>query len=259
MRLNLVLTQSIASRSTLKTASLHAHHYKYREIATRNGFASIKRRYQSTQTTTLSDIDSSNVVKKAQIWESKLIYEGGLTKAAKIMKLASIASLVGASAAIPFFFTEYSDVPTTARTVLALTTMGMTGSSTAMVAWALRPYITSLHVLQNANVSEENVRESIGLHTPLLVETMTLLAQPRTRLVFPAQLASSTLPMSSWVVRESDSALSAAAKRILDQINSSRTGKLVEAAKPGDLFFAHTHGELSAEMKQIVAAAPGQD
>ncbi|KAJ2617134.1 hypothetical protein H4S08_000458 [Coemansia sp. RSA 1365] len=174
------------------------------------------------------------------------------------MKLASIASLVGASAAIPFFFTGDSDVPTTARTVLALTTLGMTGSSTALVAWALRSYITSLRVLQDASAGEE-LRGSIGPHTPLLVETMTLLARPRTRLVFPSQLAPSTQPMTSWVVRQSDSELDAAAKQILTQINRGRAGKPVEAAKSGDLFFAHTQGDLSAEMKHIVAASPRQD
>ncbi|PIA14241.1 hypothetical protein COEREDRAFT_10601 [Coemansia reversa NRRL 1564] len=135
----------------------------------------------------------------------------------------------------------------------------MTGSSTAVVAWALRSYITSLRVLQDASAGEEELSGSIGPHTPLLVETMTLLARPRTRLVFPSQLAPSTQPMTSWVVRQSDSELNAAAKQILAQINRGRVGKPVEAAKSGDLFFAHTQGGLSAEMKQIVAASPGQE
>ncbi|KAI8323713.1 hypothetical protein GQ54DRAFT_244719, partial [Martensiomyces pterosporus] len=77
------------------------------------------------------------------------VYEGGLAKSAKIMKIASVASLVGASAAVPFFFLGDSDVPSAARTILAATTIGMTASSTAIVTWALKPYITSLRVLQD--------------------------------------------------------------------------------------------------------------
>ncbi|KAJ2760859.1 hypothetical protein IWQ57_006196, partial [Coemansia nantahalensis] len=103
----------------------------------------------------------------------RVVYEGGLSRVARVMKLASVASVVGATAAVPLFFAAESDVPTAARAVLAATTLGMTGTSTGLLAWALRPYITSLAVLDG---------NEIGPHTPLLVDTMTLLARRHTRL-----------------------------------------------------------------------------
>ncbi|KAJ1831173.1 mitochondrial proton-transporting ATP synthase complex assembly [Coemansia sp. RSA 2711] len=177
---------------------------------------------------------------------ARIIYEGGLSKAAKVMKLASVASLVGASAAIPFFFLGDSDVPQAARTILAATTLGMTGSSTAIVAWALKPYVTAIRTLDDA----------IGPQTPLLVDTMTLLAQRRRRLVFPEQLAPATLPLTSWMVREPSDELAAKAQEILSLVNG-RTGK-VAVARAGDVFYAHTQGELGTEMQQIIAASPCQ-
>ncbi|KAJ1890712.1 hypothetical protein LPJ66_007319 [Kickxella alabastrina] len=186
-------------------------------------------------------------------WTTKLVYEGSLTKAAKVMKLASVASLVGASAAVPLFFSGDSDVPSSARTILALTTIGMTASSTAIVTWALKPYITSLYTL-NQNGAEEVVDGG-----PVIVETMTFLAQPRTRLVFPEQLRPATLPMTSWVVVDADERMKSIAQGILAQINAGRKRDLVKLAGEGDLFYAHTQGPVSAEMQKIIASAPCQE
>ncbi|KAJ1858038.1 hypothetical protein GGF49_002526 [Coemansia sp. RSA 1853] len=177
--------------------------------------------------------------------QPRVVYEGGLTKAAKVMKLASIASFVGASAAVPFFFTGDSAVPSAARTILALTTIGMTGSSTGIVTWALRPYITSISVLST---------EEITAQTPLLVETMTVLAQPKVRLVFPEQLKPATQPLSSWVVDEISQELNDKAAKVLEEVNKGRK-RLVTVAKPGDLFYAHMEGGLGSEMEQIIAVA----
>ncbi|KAJ2830236.1 hypothetical protein IWW50_000398 [Coemansia erecta] len=185
------------------------------------------------------------------VWQTRPVYEGGLTKAAKVMKLASVASLVGASAAVPFFFTGDSTVPSAARTILALTTIGMTGASTGIVAWALRPYITSLNI---AFMDAEKGSEEVNANTPLLIETMTLLARPRVRLVFPGQLEPASQPMSSWCVEQPSIELADRTKVILEQINRGRKIQ-VTAAQPGDLFYAHTEGELSSEMQQIIAVA----
>ncbi|KAJ2503119.1 hypothetical protein GGH96_000562 [Coemansia sp. RSA 1972] len=182
--------------------------------------------------------------------QPRVVYKGGLTKAARVMKLASIASFVGASAAVPFFFTGDSTVPSAARTILAITTLGMTGSSTGIVTWALRPYITSISVLNN---------EEITAQTPLLVQTMTVWAQPKVRLVFPAQLKPATQPLSSWVVDTLPSELSDKAEKVLEEVNKGRK-RLVTVAQKGDLFYAHMEGELGSEMEQIVAVAgPSQD
>ncbi|KAJ2250995.1 hypothetical protein GGH97_000222 [Coemansia sp. RSA 475] len=177
--------------------------------------------------------------------QPRVVYEGGLTKAARVMKLASIASFVGASAAVPFFFTGDSTVPSAARTILALTTLGMTGSSTGIVTWALRPYITSISVLNN---------EEITPQTPMLVQTMNVWAQPKVRLVFPVQLKPATQPLSSWVVSEVPLEISDKADKVLQEVNKGRK-KLVTMAKQGDLFYAHMEGGLGPEMEQIVRAA----
>ncbi|KAJ2741693.1 hypothetical protein GGI20_005012 [Coemansia sp. BCRC 34301] len=182
------------------------------------------------------------------------IYEGGLAKAARVMKLASVASLVGASAALPFFFTGDSDIPSGARTILALTTLGMTGSSTALVTWALRPYITSLHIVPPVS------QEEIGPNTPLLVDTLTFLAQTKTRLVFPQQLVPAAMPLTSWTVREPSESLVLQSRAILETVNKGRKkSQFVKLAREGDVFYAHTQGPVSAEMKRILDAAPCQE
>ncbi|KAJ1933246.1 hypothetical protein EC988_009184, partial [Linderina pennispora] len=185
-------------------------------------------------------------------WQPVSVYKGSLGKAARVMKMASVASLVGASAAIPFFFGGDSDVPQTARTILAVTTMGMTGSSTAIVTWALKPYIVNMSILQSGEAE-------VGPDTPLLVETMTFLGQPLTRLVFPHQLAPATLPLTSWVSREPTEAGRQVAQEILAEINQGRTKDVVHLAKAGDAFYAHTQGPISQKMREIVAASPCQE
>ncbi|KAJ1865294.1 hypothetical protein LPJ78_002782 [Coemansia sp. RSA 989] len=182
------------------------------------------------------------------VWQTKEIYQGGLAKAAKVMKLASVASFVGASCAVPFFFAGESDVPSAARTILAVTTIGMTGSSTAIITWALRPYITSLKLVYKDH-------PQIDPHTPLLIETMTFLAQSKTRLVFPEQLAPATMPLTSWVVEPPSESLASKAQQILSQINSSQNK--ITIAQPGDQFYAHSQGQISAEMQQVLAATKG--
>ncbi|KAJ2162965.1 hypothetical protein GGF46_000151 [Coemansia sp. RSA 552] len=184
----------------------------------------------------------------------QLVYEGGLAKAAKVMKLASVASLVGASAAVPFFFTGTSDVPEAARAILALTTVGMTASSTVLVTWALRAYITKLNVIHLGS------SEEIGPQTPLLVETMTFLAQTKSRLVFPEQLVPATMPMTSWATKEASAAAKEAARPILEQINRGSSSKPTTLAQPGDLFYAHIAegAAISNEMKKIIAVSPCQ-
>ncbi|KAJ2785119.1 hypothetical protein H4R18_000707 [Coemansia javaensis] len=177
----------------------------------------------------------------------RVVYEGGLARAARVMKLASVASLVGASAAVPFFFAGDSDVPQAARTVLAATTLGMTGSSTALAAWALGPYVTALSVRDSS--------AEIGPRTPLLVDTMTVLARRRTRLVFPAMFGPATQPLASWAVLPPDAELDQLARDVLAQINPGRPAP-VALARPGDAFYAHLQGELSPEMKRIIAASP---
>ncbi|KAI9502458.1 hypothetical protein BX070DRAFT_226200 [Coemansia spiralis] len=198
-------------------------------------------------------------------WKPTLVYEGGLTKAAKIMKIASVASLVGASAAVPFFFTGDSEVPSTARAVLAATTIAMTGSSTLMVTWALKPYITSLYAFEDTTAkpqdhNSEDAELTILPSTPLVVETLTFLARPRTRLMFPEQLAPATAPMTSWTVRSLPEPLMATANAVLEHINKDRKkSDQVQLAQEGDTFYAHTQGPISAAMQKIIAASPCQE
>ncbi|KAJ1951000.1 hypothetical protein FBU59_000415 [Linderina macrospora] len=185
-------------------------------------------------------------------WQPISVYTGSLSKAARVMKMASVASLVGASAAVPFFFGGDSDVPQTARTILAITTMSMTGTSTAIVTWALKPYIVNMSILQNGEAD-------IGPDTPLLVETMTFLGQPLTRLVFPHQLEPATKPLTSWVSREPTENGKQLAQEILKEINLGRKKDLVQLAQAGDAFYAHTQGQISKKMREIVSASPCQE
>ncbi|KAJ1720733.1 hypothetical protein LPJ53_004660 [Coemansia erecta] len=213
-----------------------------RRSVARQGVSYLARRHQSSST-------------GGPMWQTKLVYEGGLAKAAKVMKLASVASFVGATAAVPLFFTGDSDVPSSARTILALTTIGMTASSTALVTWALRPYVVSLRVVSPSEPSGQTMAEGI----PMLVETLTVLAQPRTRLVFTGQLRPAALPMTSWIAVDASEKMKDMAEGILQEVNQGRKKDLVALARQGDLFYAHTQGPVSDEMAKILAAAPSQE
>ncbi|KAJ2663858.1 hypothetical protein IWW48_001124 [Coemansia sp. RSA 1200] len=196
------------------------------------------------------------------------VYEGTLAKAARIMKLASIASFVGASAAVPFFFAGESEVPVPARTILAATTMGMTGSSTALAAWAIKPYVTRMHIVvaesaagQDGGNGDGDGAVDILPDTPLLVETFTFLGSQLTRLVFPEQLAPASIPLTSWTVQQPSESLVAKADKILAHINGSRAkgNQVVHLAQNGDRFYVHAQqGIISETMRKIVAAAPCQ-
>ncbi|KAJ2121680.1 hypothetical protein IW147_004061 [Coemansia sp. RSA 720] len=83
---------------------------------------------------------------------------------------------------------------------------------------------------------------------------MTVLAQPKVRLVFPEQLKPATQPLSSWVVDEISQELNDKAAKVLEEVNKGRK-RLVTVAKPGDLFYAHMEGGLGNEMEQIIAVA----
>ncbi|KAJ2784227.1 hypothetical protein GGI15_002328 [Coemansia interrupta] len=213
-----------------------------RRLVARQGISYLARRQQSSAT--------------SPMWQTKVVYEGGLAKAAKVMKLASVASFVGATAAVPLFFTGDSDVPSSARTILALTTIGMTASSTALVTWALRPYVVSLRVV---SPNEPSGQQTMAEGIPMLVETMTVLAQPRTRLVFTGQLRPAALPMTSWIAVDASEKMKDLAQGILREVNQGRKKDLVALAQQGDLFYAHTQGPVSDEMAKVLAAAPSQE
>ncbi|KAJ2630731.1 hypothetical protein H4R22_002465, partial [Coemansia sp. RSA 1290] len=77
----------------------------------------------------------------------------------------------------------------------------------------------------------------------------------KTRLVFPEQLAPATMPLTSWVVEPPSESLASKAQQILSQINSGQNK--ITIAQPGDQFYAHSQGQISAEMQQVLAATKG--
>jgi hypothetical protein len=97
-------------------------------------------------------------------------YEGPLTSTFRRLKLFSLSSLGLTTALGPFIFIVESGLPYSARVALASMAFGTSWTSTAMVAWCGKPYVTTLQRIK----AEEN-----GGSGGLEMTTFTLFLSPR--------------------------------------------------------------------------------
>lgn len=102
------------------------------------------------------------------------VYHGPLAKTFRNVKIFSLTSFGLASAMTPLFFLIESALPTSAKMALAVTALGTSGISTALVGWCGAPYVSTLRRLPDGGGIE--------------METMTLFMKSRHTLVYDPSL-----------------------------------------------------------------------
>ncbi|KAI0036133.1 hypothetical protein K488DRAFT_12816, partial [Vararia minispora EC-137] len=121
-------------------------------------------------------------------------YIGPLTRTFRRLKLFSLASLGLSAAMTPFIFTIASSIPFSARLALAVTALGTSGLSTALVTWAGSPYVVRMRALRG-DAPDKHADAGIEL------ETMTVFLRPlRTRIYDPVFLADARRPFARWTL-----------------------------------------------------------
>lgn len=118
-------------------------------------------------------------------------YRGPLARTFKRLKLFSLSSLGLSAALTPFIFVIDSTLPTPARIALALTAIGTSGSSTALVGWCGAPYVSSMSRLPNTTTA--------GKEGAIQMVTNNMWLQGRKTSVFdPRFLKPTSRPFAKW-------------------------------------------------------------
>jgi hypothetical protein len=118
-------------------------------------------------------------------------YHGPLARTFKRLKLFSLSSLGLSAALTPFIFVIDSSLPTPARIALALTAIGTSGSSTALVGWCGAPYVSSMSRLSGAATA--------GRDGAIQMITNNMWLQGRKTSVFdPRFLKPTSRPFAKW-------------------------------------------------------------
>lgn len=139
------------------------------------------------------------------VYAGPVLYEGPLSTTFRRLKMFSLSSLSLSFAMAPIILTVTSTLPTQARIALAGTAVLTSGISTAMVAWAGRPYVVALRRLGGAPHTEGHTPND---HTPshneltpsgVEFETLTITMRTlRTRVYDPVFLADTRRPFAKW-------------------------------------------------------------
>lgn len=119
-----------------------------------------------------SQVDAAEGTPAASLSKEKHdnLYHGPLAPTFRRLKIFSLASLGLSATLAPFMFLIESNLPMTARFALAGIALGTSGTSTALVGWCGKPYVTTLRRLkQDENGGTEVIEMS----------TLTLTLQPR--------------------------------------------------------------------------------
>ncbi|KAJ7460702.1 hypothetical protein FB451DRAFT_1341429 [Mycena latifolia] len=113
-----------------------------------------------------------------------------MTATFKRLKLFSLSSLSLCLTMAPLMFAVETNLPWSARALLAGTAVGTSGVSTALIAWAGSSYVTALRVTKApANDTVEQLE----------LTTLTLRLQPRiTRVFDPAFVVPTKRPFAKW-------------------------------------------------------------
>lgn len=116
------------------------------------------------------------------------LYVGPLESTFRRLKIFSLTSLALSTTLAPFIFMIESNLPPTARMALAAIAITTSATSTGMVAWCGKPYVTQLRYIR----PEEN-----GGAEGMEMTTMSLLMKPRITTVSVERI-----PISSQSPRE---------------------------------------------------------
>ena len=79
--------------------------------------------------------------------DATTIYYGPMTPTFRRLKIFSLSSLAFSVAFVPFTFVVESQVPLAARLALASTFLITSGTTTAIMAWCVSPYVTTMRRL----------------------------------------------------------------------------------------------------------------
>ena len=131
-------------------------------------------------------------------------YFGPLAQSFRRLKIFSLSSLALSTLMTPFIFIieTASAVPLVGRVALALTVLGTSGVSTALVAWTGRPYVHALRWLPKPDAVQG---DSPNMKTVNGVEMKTFtfkLHEVTTRVYDAAFLVPSPRPFATWELAE---------------------------------------------------------
>jgi hypothetical protein len=120
--------------------------------------------------------------------DSDIIYRGPLAATYKNLKIFSLSSLALTATFTPLIFMMESSVPPSARFALAGVTLLAGGSSTAVIAWCGKPYVSVLRKLGTQGLE---------------MTTTTMFLQPLTTRVYDVNfLIDSKRPFAKWELAE---------------------------------------------------------
>ncbi|CAE6417940.1 unnamed protein product [Rhizoctonia solani] len=119
-----------------------------------------------------------------------IFYRGPLSTTFRNLKLFSLSSLSLASALTPFIFIIDAPLSVSARIALAVTALGTSISSTALIAWCGKPYVVSMRRAQGSDAVE-------------LTTTDVFLRERRTTVLDPRFFQTTSRPFATWELPES--------------------------------------------------------
>lgn len=117
-------------------------------------------------------------------------YTGPLSATFRNLKIFSLSSLTLASALTPFIFIIDAPLSLSARIALAVTALGTSLSSTALIGWCGKPYVVSM-------------RRQPGSDAIELITTNTFLRERRTTVLDPRFFQPTSRPFATWELPQS--------------------------------------------------------
>ncbi|KAF8608298.1 hypothetical protein BDV93DRAFT_466603 [Ceratobasidium sp. AG-I] len=117
--------------------------------------------------------------------KSEIFYTGPLSTTFRNLKIFSLSSLTLASALTPFIFIIDAPLSLSARIALAITALGTSLSSTALIGWCGKPYVISM-------------RRQPGSDAIELTTTNTFLRERRTTVLDPRFFQPTSRPFATW-------------------------------------------------------------
>lgn len=156
------------SRPFVPAPSLASCRHFSISLARRNVAVEATAASASSTTSTRTSTGNENESITEDVYDK--VYVGPLESTFRRLKVFSLASLTLSTTLAPFMFVIESNLPPTARLALASIAITTSATSTAMVAWCGKPYVTQLRYIR----PEEN-----GGAEGMEMTTMSLLMKPR--------------------------------------------------------------------------------
>ncbi|KAJ1984325.1 hypothetical protein H4R33_004418 [Dimargaris cristalligena] len=203
----------------------------------------------STSTTNPAPEAESNI-------SSKVIYQGPLAKTAKYLKRFSMTSLTATFVLAPLIMTIDSGLAPEIRTVLASSAIATSGVSTALIHWAMHPYITKLTAISSdtdqtvASPTTTTARMTITPETTLRMESLDFFGRTKLQAVRVKDLARSQRVFTVWKV---------ARHSVPPPASLSPTEPPVSYAPVGTVFFAHEEAAQTPELTSVFNLVSGKE